>query len=91
MSSSSPLPLALPEQTTPRPRAPRKARAAAGERRRNVTSFQMKHDDELILDALRSHFGEAPIGPTVLRALRIAAEAEGIDVRTLLETRPAAA
>jgi hypothetical protein len=51
----------------------------------------MKHEDELILDALRSHFGEAPIGPTVLRALRIAAEAEGIDVTHLLETRPAAA
>ena len=51
----------------------------------------MKHEDELILDALRTHFGEAPIGPTVLRALRIAARAEGIDVDHLLETRPAAA
>lgn len=91
MSGSSTLPFDLPVQSAPRSRPPRKARASAGERRRNVTSFQMKPDDELLLDALRSHFGGAAIGPTVLRALRIAAKAEGIDTSSLTEEKAATA
>lgn len=70
----------------------RPKRASAGQRSKDrVTSFEMKRDDELVLDALRAHYGDAPIGRTVLRALWIAAEAEGIDMTKLLEEHATAA
>lgn len=83
---SSPTPLfEVDATTTPvalQTRRPRPQRASAGQRRpdRRVTSWTMRPQDELLLDALRDAYGASAVAEVMRRSLRAAAEAEGIDI-----------
>lgn len=87
MSTPAPLPLELPAAT----RATRAHRAQAGQRSKDrVTSFKLKPEDELVLDALRESYGTEVTGEAIRRALHEAAIGRGIDVDRLSEEAAAA-
>lgn len=63
----------------------RAGQRGARDRDRRVTSWSMSVEDELLLDALRDHYGTDKVSVALRRSLQFAAEAQGVTVATPAE------